>query len=322
MVEQRGGVLGGLGVAVASAAAFGTSGSFGASLLDAGWSPGAAVAARVLIGALLLTPLALAALRGRWGALRSGWRAVVAFGLLGVAGAQLAYFSAVQTLSVAVALLLEYSAVLLVVGWVWLRQGRRPRRLTVAGAAVAVAGLVGVLQVLGGATVDAVGVAWGLAAAVGLAAYFVISARVDDALPPLVLAWGGLVVGGAVLVAAGAVGLLALDVTAADVVLAGTVLPWFVPVAGLGLVAAALAYGAGVVAARRLGATVASFVGLTEVLFAVGLAWVLLSEQLTAGQLLGGALVLAGIGLVQVDEARRRAPRVAVTSTEVPVPTA
>jgi hypothetical protein len=38
-----------------------------------------------------------------------------------VAGCQLAYFNAVQSLSVAVALLIEYSGVLLVVGWLWLR---------------------------------------------------------------------------------------------------------------------------------------------------------------------------------------------------------
>ena len=50
-------------------------------------------------------------------------------------GAQLCYFNAVARLSVGVALLLEYLGILLVVGWLWLRHGHRPRRLTVAGAA-------------------------------------------------------------------------------------------------------------------------------------------------------------------------------------------
>lgn len=66
-----------------------------------------------------------------------------------------------------------------------------------------------------------------------------------------------------------------------------------------------MAYGGGVVAARRLGATLASFVGLSEVLFAVLFAFVLLEEGMTALQLAGGALVVVGVGLVQAGE---RAP--------------
>lgn len=295
----------GLGLALLSAAAFGTSGSFGASLLDDGWSPGAAVAVRVLLGALLLTVPAALSLRGHPGALRTGWRAIVTLGMLGVAAAQLAFFSAVQTLSVGVALLLEYSGVLLVVGWLWLRQGQRPHARTVLGGVVALVGLVLVLQVLTGATVDAVGVLWGLGAAVGLAGYFVVSGSDDDAVPPLALAWGGLVVGGVVLLLASAVGVLPFRASTADVTLVDRQVSWLVPVAGLALVAAAVAYGSGVLAARALGATVASFFGLTEVLFAVLFAFLLLDQQLAPVQLLGGLLVVAGIVVVQADGARR-----------------
>ena len=45
----------GAGLAVLSAAAFSTSGSFGSSLIEAGWSPAAAVTARVAIAAAVLT---------------------------------------------------------------------------------------------------------------------------------------------------------------------------------------------------------------------------------------------------------------------------
>jgi len=70
--------------------------------------------------------------------------------------------------------------------------GQRPGRLTVAGAASAVAGLGLVLELMGNTEVAAVGVLWGLGAAVGLATYFVV-AETEEALPPLVVAWGGLV---------------------------------------------------------------------------------------------------------------------------------
>jgi drug/metabolite transporter (DMT)-like permease len=49
---------------------------------------------------------------------------------------------------------------------------------------------------------------------------------------------------------------------------------------------------------------VASFVGLTEVLFAVAFAWLVLGQVLSVVQLAGGALVLAGIALVRLDEPR------------------
>ena len=60
----------GLALAVASAAAFGLSGRLARGLLDAGWSPGAVVLARLALGALVVAPFAARALRGRWGVLR------------------------------------------------------------------------------------------------------------------------------------------------------------------------------------------------------------------------------------------------------------
>ena len=51
-----------------------------------------------------------------------------------------------------------------------------------------------------------------------------------------------------------------------------------------------------------LGAKVASFVGLTEVLFAVGFAWLLLGQLPSAVQFLGGAFILGGVTLVRIDE--------------------
>jgi drug/metabolite transporter (DMT)-like permease len=77
---------------------------------------------------------------------------------------------------------------------------------------------------------------------------------------------------------------------------------WLVPVLGLALVAAVVAFVAGIAAVRRLGSRLASFVGLSEVLFAVLFAWLLLGQRLDGLQLAGGALVVAGIALVRLDE--------------------
>ena len=295
---------GGLLLALFSAAAFGTSGAFATSLVQAGWTPGAAVAARLVVAALALTAPALDALRGRWSLLRRGAGTATAYGLIAVAGCQLCYFNAVSTLSVGVALLLEYLGSLLVVGWLWMRHAQRPRRLTVAGTAVAVLGLVLVLDVAGDVRLDPVGVLWGLGAAAGLAVYFVLSAGGEDPVPPVVMAWAGMCIGAGALLLAALGGVLPWAASTGPVEFLDTEVSWLVPVLGLSLVAAALAYVAGIGAARVLGAKVASFVGLTEVLFAVAFAWLLLDQLPAPVQIAGGAVVVAGVALVRWDELR------------------
>ena len=298
----------GLTLATVSAATFGTSGTFGSALIAVGWTPGAAVTARILVAALILTPPALVQLRGRWALLRRERWPVVMYGLAAVAGAQLCYFNAVAHLSVGVALLLEYLGILLVVGWIWLRHQQRPGRLTLAGAVAAVVGLVLVLNLTGSQRLDLPGVLWGLGAAVGLAGYFVLSAREHQQLPPLVLAWAGLAVGALALLASGAARLLPLRATRTDVVLMQHQVSWLVPLVGLSVVAAVIAYLSGITAARRLGARVASFVGLTEVLFAVAFAWLLLGQIPASIQLAGGLLILVGVSLVRLDGLGPREP--------------
>jgi drug/metabolite transporter (DMT)-like permease len=294
----------GLGMALASSAAFATSGAFAKSLLIGGWAPGAVVTLRITIAAVVLLLPTLWALRGRWGVLRSSARLVVGYGLTGVAGCQLAYFYAVSHLSVGVALLLEYLAPVLIVGWIWLRHRQAPRRLTVVGVVLAIAGLMLVLDVMGGMRLSTAGVLWGLGAAVCLVLYFLITAEVDQDLPPIALAGSGLTVGALVLWVAGLVGLL--DTTRGDttVLVGSSAVPWWVPILVISLVAAAFAYVAGVAAVRHLGAKVASFVALTEVLFAVLFAWLVLAELPTPVQLVGGALIVAGLVAVRADEAR------------------
>jgi len=73
-------------------------------------------------------------------------------------------------------------------------------------------------------------------------------------------------------------------------------------VLGLGVVTAALAYVTGIAATRRLGSRLASFVALTELIAALGFAWVLLGQAPRPVQLLGGALVLVGVVIVKSGE--------------------
>lgn len=290
----------GLGLALISAAAFGLSGPLASSLLQIGWSPGAVVGVRVGGAFLVLVLPAVLLLR------RTGWpsgrqaRQMVAYGVVAVALAQLCYFSAVQYLSVGVALLLEYLAPVLLIGWHWWRRRTPPAPAVLVGAGIAMAGMVLVLDVLSGLVLNPIGVLWGLGAAVCLCAYFLLSeAGGDSPVAPLLMTAAGTGVGVVVIGLAGAVGLLPLTVRLASTTLIGASVPWWLPVILLVGIAAVLAYLTGIVAVRRLGSSAASFVALSEVIFAVVFAVVLLGQSPSPSQLVGGALVLAGIAVVQ-----------------------
>jgi drug/metabolite transporter (DMT)-like permease len=291
----------GVALALVSASSFGLSGSLARSLLDLGWTPAAVVATRVGGAFLILLVPALLVLR-RIG-LPTGRQSgrMLAYGVVAIAVAQLCYFSAVQYLSVGVALLLEYLAPVMLIGWHWARTHRKPALPVLAGAGLSIVGLAFVLDLRDGLTLNPVGVAWGLAAAVCLSAYFLLSEDkgTDAPIHPLLLTTGGTGVGAVILLAASAAGILPLAAHAGTTDLAERAVGWWLPALLLILISAVLAYPTGIVAVRRLGSSLASFVSLTEVIFAVVFAFVLLGQRPGVMQLMGGALILAGIALVQ-----------------------
>lgn len=300
-VEPAAASRAGLWWALVSAASFGGSGSLGRGLIELGWSPAAAVLFRVFIAALALTVPTVIALRGRWHLLRADAGLVVAYGLIAVAGTQFAYFNAVQTMPVAMALLVEYAAPIAVVLFLWLRHGQRPSVLTSAGAVVAIAGLVLVLDLVSGASVDGAGMFWALLAMAGAAVYFVLSAH-DTHLPPIALAGGGLWVGSIAMALGCATGLMPYSTATGSVSFTVGNVPWWVVLVTLGLVTAALAYVSGIFASRALGSRVASFVALMEVLFSLVFGMLLLGQQPGMIQLVGGMLILGGVVMVKLGE--------------------
>jgi drug/metabolite transporter (DMT)-like permease len=321
----------GVGIGLVSAMCFGTSGTFGTALIGAGWSPAGAVLARVLVAALALTVPALLALRGRWRVLRrSAWQVTV-YGLVGVAACQVCYFNAIARMPVGISIMLEYLGIVLIVLWLWARHGQTPRPLTIGGGVAALGGLALMLNLTGAGGVSLAGVLFALAAAVSMAVYFFQSAATPETsaetnaavgapagssagapagssadgpgeLPPVVLTWGGMIVGAAAIALVGAARVMPLRFAGADVALFGGRTSWIVPVLGLGVLAAAIAYVTGIGAARRLGPKFGSFVAMAEIGFAVLFAWILLHQTPTATQFAGGALILAGVIAVRLDE--------------------
>ncbi|KNY05832.1 EamA family transporter [Microbacterium sp. GCS4] len=292
----------GLPLAIAAAFSFGMSGAWARGLIDAGWTPGAAVTVRVWVAALVLLIPTILALRGRWRALWRNVGMVAAYGLLAVAATQLFYFQAVAVMDVGIALLIEYTAPIAVLLWLWLRHGEKPSRRSVLGAVVAFVGLVLMLDVVTGTQVNLAGILWALAAMVGAATYFVLSARADTGVPPIALAGSGLLLGAVGLSIAAAVGILPFRWTTDDISYRFGTVPWFVPVLAIGVLATALAYVLGITSTRMLGSRLASFVALAEVVAALLFGWLLLGQLPDLLQALGGLLVLVGVVVVKLGE--------------------
>lgn len=316
LAHHGSGAVTGLLIAVASALAFSSSGPFVKPLLEGGWSLGAVLLVRMGVASLLLSPALIRAVRRQPGFLRRHGTTIVAFGLTAVAGCQVFYFAAMQRMPVAVALLIQYIAPVLLVVAVWARTRRAPSRLVMIGSVVAMAGLVLVVDI-SGARFDLLGTLFALCAAVCSAAYFVIAARAGDQLPPLALAAGGLVTGTVIMGVLVAVGVLPFAAPAITVPLLGMEVPGILPLLWVGAVATTVGYALGVIAVPLIGSRVASFVGLSEVLFALGFAWLLLGETPAPVQFVGGAVLLVGVVLVRLDAGDPVEPRTETASVPV-----
>jgi drug/metabolite transporter (DMT)-like permease len=292
-----------LAIAVVSSVCFGFSGSMAKIVGAGGLTPLQAVWVRMAGAAVLLLAILLVFRRQalRIPAGKLGFFA--AYGLIAVAAVQTVYFVAITRLPVGVALLLEFTAPVLVVLWVrFVRRVRLPRS-AYAGAVIVVVGLGVVVEVWQGMALDGLGVLLGLIAGACCAGYFLMSDGFGDEVDPLgLIAWG--LAGAAVVLTPIA---RAWDIPWAafgtSVSVGGRTVPVLLAVFLLIVVATVLAYITGVNAVRRLSAAVGATVASLEVVAGAVIAWVLLGEHLGLPQIVGGAIVLTGALLAQTATA-------------------
>ncbi|MEU8827191.1 EamA family transporter [Streptomyces sp. NPDC048636] len=306
-----------LGLALASALAFGGSGVAAKPLIEAGLEPLQVTWLRVMGAALVMLPLA-------WHHRRLLIRRpalLVGFGLLAVAGVQAFFFAALSRIPVGVALLVEYLAPALVLGWVRFVQRRPVSRAAAVGVVLAVGGLACVVEVWSGLSFDAVGLMLALGAACCQVGYFVLSDHgsdgQDQADPLGVIAYG-LLIGAAMLTVVGRPWQMDWSVLTGRADLGGARVPAVLLLAWIVLVATVVAYLTGVLAVRRLSPQVAGVVACLEAVIATVLAWVLLDEHLGAVQVMGGVVVLAGALIAQTSAPKAASAEPVAASAALP----
>ncbi|MEU3755339.1 EamA family transporter [Streptomyces olivoreticuli] len=307
----------GLGLAVVSALAFGGSGVAAKPLIQAGLDPLHVVWLRVTGAALVMLPVAWRhrALVTRRPALLAG------FGLLGVAGVQACYFAAISRIPVGVALLIEYLAPALVLGWVRFVQRRPVSRSAAVGVALAVGGLACVVEVWSGLSFDVVGLLLALGAAGCQVGYFVLADHGGDgeesADPVGVIAYG-LLVGALLLTVVARPWGMDWSVLTGTAYMQGSGIPAVLLLAWIVLIATVAAYLTGVISVRRLSPQVAGVVACLEAVVATVLAWVLLGERLSVPQTIGGAVVLLGAFIAQRSTPKAAVPEPVARGEGVP----
>lgn len=286
---------------VLASVCFGTSGPFAKPIMNAGMSPQQVAALRICLAAvILLVVVGLtrpALLRVR----RAQWRLILAYGFIGVAAVQVAFYAAVARIPIGIAMLLEFTAPILVALWVRFVRGTVLPRQAWAGTVLALLGLAMVAQVWEGLRFDALGLLFGIGAAFCAAAYFLLGEHGVGSIEPLGLVTWGLIVG------AVAISIVAPPWTIPTHILDDTVAfgAWHPPVwtlvLGVVTISTALAYLLSISAMRYLPSNVVSVLALVEPIVATAAAWALLGQTLSAIQVFGATVLLGGATLVQVS---------------------
>jgi drug/metabolite transporter (DMT)-like permease len=293
---------------VLASVSFGTSGPLAKPAMDVGLSPQEVASVRIGLAALVLLAVVAvwrpALLRVR----RSDWRLLAGYGLVGVAAVQMLYFAAVSRIPIGIAMLLEFTAPILVALWVrFVRRTVLPARMW-AGTIIAMIGLAMVAQVWQGLRLDALGLLAGVGAALCAATYFLLGEHAANTLEPLTLVTWGMVVGAVAIFVLAPPWSLPFERFGAAADFGAWQVPVWVLLVACAVVSTALAYLLSISALRDLPANVVSVLALLEPVVATTLAWLLLGQALTAVQLAGAVVLLAGATVVQLAS---RAPVVA-----------
>lgn len=277
---------------VAAGACWGLSAVIAKIAFERGVPPARMAEARVVVALAALAAILGIARRDLFRPPPGSLPVLAAFGIC-VALVNGSYYVAIDRLAVGVAISMQYTAPVLLLGLATATGTKRPGRMPWVAAVLTLAGAVLVSQAVEGfRNVDGVGMAAAVASSLTFAGYLLTAERagrrgVD---PATVLVWGFLfsILAWAFLAPwwSWPVAKLADRHVAAAVLgvgILGTLIPFFLAVG----------------AVRILAPATAGVAATVEPPFAAGFAWLFLGQRLSALQLAGGALVLAGVALTQ-----------------------
>ncbi len=291
-------------------ALWGINGTASRVVMDTGLSPARLAEIRITAAALLLLAWVVWRERAALRLTRREFLAFAAFGVIGLVCVQWTYFEAINRIPIGIALIIEYSAPLLVALWVRFAWHRPLPWIAWLAIPIALAGLALVLGV-GGADVAVItlaGVLWSLGAAVTYAYYALHAERLTQRRSPVAVLAIGMGIGAvavAIVMPWWSFPWSELGETASTAPIAADAWLYLVYVVVLGTVAPFALMLAGV---QRMGADGATITAMLEPILAGAVAWVVLDQALTVVQVLGALIVLVAVGAAQLARARAERP--------------
>jgi drug/metabolite transporter (DMT)-like permease len=311
----------GYALTLAAAALFAVNGTVSTLALEAG-VPARNLTALRCTGAAVALLVVLAVVAPQ--RLRLTWREVpflAVFGVVGVALTQYLYYVSIGRMPVGIALVFEMTAPVFIALYVWLVRKEKVRSRLWVALLLSLSGLVFVAEVWeDGGSLDPIGVAAALIAALCLATYYLLGERGTATRDPVTLTCWSFVAAALFWAAAAPwwnfdAGMLGERV---PVSLASVQVPLWVLVLWIVVLGAVFPFWLSISALRHLAPTAAGLVATVEPVFASVVAWLWLEQVLSGWQVFGGAVVLTGIVLAQTA----RATPVSTPLPETPAPLA
>lgn len=281
---------------------FASNGSVSKSLLVSGIDATRLSQIRVTGAFLVLLIFALFLVRDQLKVKRPELLPIISYGIIGVALVQFLYFVAIERMPIGVALVIEYTAPVLVALWARFGEKEPVKKRVWLALALTLFGLSLVTNIWTGFTLDSIGFIAAALAAVSLAIYFITGEKLvqkRSALAIVTLAFGASTIFWAIIlpwwnfdtdIFSGQVSfpenssnMVSISLMMLWMIVMGTIAPFFLSF----------------VALSHLKARTVAIVGTLEPVFASAVAFFVLNESLLAIQLLGGAVVIVGVVLAE-----------------------
>lgn len=281
---------------------FASNGSVSKSLLVSGIDATRLSQIRVTGAFLVLLVFALFLVRDQLKVKRPELIPIISYGIIGVALVQFLYFVAIERMPIGVALVIEYTAPVLVALWARFGEKEPVKKRVWLALALTLFGLSLVTNIWNGFTLDSIGFIAAALAAVSLAIYFITGEKLvqkRSALAIVTLAFGASTIFWAIIlpwwnfdtdIFSGQVSfpenssnMVSISLMMLWMIVMGTIAPFFLSF----------------VALSHLKARTVAIFGTLEPVFASAVAFFVLNESLLAIQLLGGVVVIVGVVLAE-----------------------
>ena len=293
----------GYAMVATAAALFAVNGSVSKVVLDSGLSSVDLAQIRASCAALGLLAFLLAFARPNLRVSRRELLFLIAFGVVGVALVQWLYFVAIHNLPVGIALLIEFTAPLFVALFARFVYRELIRRRIWVAVALCITGLALVVEVWAGVAFSTVGVTAALGGAFGLTAYLLMAEHERRDRDAVSLSFYGFLFAALFWAVVQPLWNFPWSVLDDTVSLQGNLSEYTAPVwllvGFIVVVGTMITFSLLTGALRHVSATRASIVATLEPVLATVVAWLWLGETFGTAQLVGGAVVLAGIFLAQ-----------------------